>query len=64
MRIYTMERINQSGTNELVIINSHSTDIFINGVFKATKNTLFGNSEKSARVHYKNGFKMLGYKEI
>lgn len=58
MRVFVMRKT--IGTEEEIIrISDISTDLFINGVFRKTYDTIYGNAVKSAKAHYKAGYKFV-----
>lgn len=58
MRVFVMRKT--IGTEEEIIrISDASTDLFINGVFRKTYDTIYGNAVKSAKAHYKAGYKFV-----
>lgn len=58
MRVYTMTRTVGTET-EVIRISDMSTDLFVNGVFRKTYNTIYGDAGKSAKAHYKAGYKFV-----
>ena len=58
MRVYTMTRTVGTET-EIIRISDMSTDLFVNGVFRKTYNTIYVNSGKSAKAHYKAGYRFV-----
>lgn len=58
MKVYTMTRTVGTET-EIIRISDMSTDLFINGIFRKTYATIFGNAGKSAKAHYKAGYRFV-----
>lgn len=56
--VYVMTRTANNKT-ELLRIDNKGTDLFIDGVYQKTKPTLFGNAQKSAKAHYKAGYRFI-----
>ena len=59
-----MERFVVRRGQELVFITDNSTDTFVDGVFKVTRPTLFGNARRSTKAFLKAGYKLAAYGKL